>query len=47
MSSLKKRLKDVYFAERAILKALPELTKQATSEDLKAAFTEHVDQTQG
>ena len=40
-------LKDVYFAEKAILKALPKMTKQATSEDLKAAFTEHAEQTEG
>jgi ferritin-like metal-binding protein YciE len=40
-------LKDVYFAEKAILKALPKMTQQATSEDLKAAFTEHVEQTEG
>jgi ferritin-like metal-binding protein YciE len=40
-------LKDVYFAEKAILKALPKMTKQASSEDLKAAFTEHAEQTEG
>lgn len=40
-------LKDVYFAEKAILKALPKMTKQASSEDLKAAFTAHVEQTEG
>jgi ferritin-like metal-binding protein YciE len=40
-------LKDVYFAEKAILKALPKMTKQASSEDLKAAFTEHDEQTEG
>lgn len=40
-------LKDVYFAENAILKALPKMTKQATSKDLKAAFTEHAEQTEG
>ncbi|MFM9849119.1 MAG: ferritin-like domain-containing protein [Hyphomicrobiaceae bacterium] len=40
-------LKDVYFAENAILKALPKMAKQASSKDLKAAFTEHVEQTEG
>jgi ferritin-like metal-binding protein YciE len=40
-------LKDVYFAENAILKALPKMTQKATSKDLKAAFTEHVEQTEG
>ena len=28
-------LKDIYFAERQILKALPKMAKAATSEDLK------------
>ena len=40
-------LKDVYFAENAILKALPKMASKATHEDLKAAFTEHVEQTKG
>ncbi len=34
-------LKNVYFADNAILKALPKMTKQASSKDSKAAFTEH------
>ena len=33
-------LKDVYFAENAIIKALPKMAKKAQSEDLKAAFEE-------
>lgn len=40
-------LKDVYFAENAILKALPKMTKQASSKALKAAFTDHAEQTEG
>ena len=40
-------LKDVYFAENAILKALPKMAAKASHEDLKAAFTEHLEQTKG
>ena len=31
-------LKDIYFAERQILKTLPKLAKAAKSEELKTAF---------
>ena len=40
-------LKDVYFAENAIIKALPKMAQKAKSEDLKAAFEEHLEQTKG
>ena len=40
-------LKDLYSAENQILKALPKMAKAATNEDLKAAFLEHAEQTQG
>jgi ferritin-like metal-binding protein YciE len=40
-------LKDIYFAEKKILTALPKMAKAAQNEDLKAAFTEHREQTQG
>jgi ferritin-like metal-binding protein YciE len=40
-------LKDVYFAENAILKALPKMAGKAKSKDLKAAFTEHAKETEG
>ena len=40
-------LKDVYFAENAILKALPKMSKKATSKDLQQAFTDHLDETKG
>ena len=39
-------LKDVYFAENAILKALPKMAQKASSEELKEAFTEHAEETQ-
>lgn len=38
-------LKDVYFAENAILKALPKMAEKATNAELKEAFSEHVRQT--
>lgn len=39
-------LKDVYFAERKILTALPKMAKAAQSPELKAAFQKHHSQTQ-
>jgi len=39
-------LKDVYFAENAILKALPKMAKKAKSDELKSAFTEHAEETE-
>ncbi len=35
-------LKDVYYAEKAIIKALPKMQKAATSDKLKAAFEDHL-----
>jgi ferritin-like metal-binding protein YciE len=40
-------LKDIYYAEKAILKALPKMAKKASSEDLAAAFETHKDETEG
>jgi len=40
-------LKDVYFAENEILKALPIMAKKATSKDLQKAFTNHAEETKG
>jgi ferritin-like metal-binding protein YciE len=40
-------LRDIYYAEKAILKALPKMAKKASSEDLSAAFEEHRQQTEG
>ncbi len=39
-------LRDIYYAEKAILKNLPKMAKKASSEDLAAAFDSHVDQTE-
>ena len=40
-------LKDIYYAERKILKALPKMKRAAQSEDLKKAFEKHHEQTEG
>jgi ferritin-like metal-binding protein YciE len=39
-------LKDIYFAEKKILAALPKMAKAAQSEDLKAAFEKHEAETE-
>ena len=39
------QLKDTYFAENAILKALPKMAKAARSEELRGAFAVHVEET--
>jgi ferritin-like metal-binding protein YciE len=40
-------LKDIYFAEKKILVALPKMAKAAQSRDLAAAFEKHKKQTEG
>ena len=40
-------LKDIYYAERTILKALPKMARAAQSPDLKQAFEKHKEETQG
>lgn len=40
-------LKDIYFAEKHILKALPKMAKAAQSGELRAAFEKHEMQTEG
>ncbi len=39
-------LKDIYWAEKHLLKALPKMAKAATSDTLRKAFTEHLAATQ-
>ncbi|TKA96318.1 ferritin-like domain-containing protein [Cereibacter changlensis] len=41
------QLKDVYYAERKILKALPKMARGAQSAELKAAFEKHKGETEG
>ena len=40
-------LKDIFYAENKILKALPKMAKAAQSEELKAAFEKHLKETEG
>lgn len=40
-------LRDVYYAEKQIAKALPGMAKKADSPDLRNAFTQHEAETQG
>jgi len=40
-------LKDIYYAEKQILRALPKMARNAQSEDLKNAFKTHQEQTEG
>ena len=40
-------LKDIYSAENQIIKALPKMEKAASSPQLKAGFSEHLQQTKG
>lgn len=40
-------LKDIYYAEKQIYKALPKMAKAASSPQLKAAFEKHYDETEG
>ncbi len=40
-------LKDIYYAENKIVKALPKMAKAAQSDELKAAFEKHLKQTEG
>jgi ferritin-like metal-binding protein YciE len=39
-------LKDIYFAEKKILSALPKMAKAAQSDDLRAAFEKHERETE-
>lgn len=41
------QLKDIYYAEKHIVKAIPKMMKKATSPRLKAGFEKHLDETEG
>ena len=51
MESLKElyidELKDLYSAEKQLVKALPKMAKNATNPELKDAFTTHLQETEG
>src|SRR5271167_4618335 len=40
-------LRDIYNAENQLVKALPQMAKAATSDDLRTGFEEHLEQTKG
>jgi len=40
-------LKDIYFAEKTLVKALPRMAKAADSDDLREAFEHHLKETEG
>ncbi|SFE54182.1 YciE/YciF ferroxidase family protein [Roseivivax sediminis] len=39
-------LRDIYYAEKQILKTLPKMARKATDDDLRAAFEEHQEETE-
>ena len=51
MESLKElyieELKDLYSAEKQLVKALPKMAKNATNPELQQAFTQHLEETEG
>jgi ferritin-like metal-binding protein YciE len=40
-------LKDIYYAEKQILKSLPKMARNAESDELRQAFEKHREQTEG
>jgi ferritin-like metal-binding protein YciE len=40
-------IKDIYYAEKQIVKTLPKMAKAATAPELKAGFEQHAEETQG
>jgi ferritin-like metal-binding protein YciE len=40
-------LKDIYFAEKQVLRALPKMVKSASSQELSQAFEKHREETEG
>lgn len=40
-------LKDIYYAEKQIVKTLPKMAKAAQSAELKAGFEQHLEESQG
>lgn len=47
MKLFEDQLKDIYWAENALVKAMPKMIKNATSEDLTKALTSHLEETKG
>jgi len=46
MQLFEDELKDIYWAEKALTKAIPKMIKNATSQDLIEALTSHLDETE-
>lgn len=40
-------LKDMYYAEKQIVKTLPKMAEKASSDDLREAFESHLEETEG
>jgi ferritin-like metal-binding protein YciE len=40
-------LKDIYYAEKQIVKALPKMAKAAQSDELKSGFEQHLEESEG
>lgn len=40
-------LKDIYWAEKLLVKTLPKMARAATSEELRKSFTDHLEATKG
>lgn len=47
MKLFEDELKDIYWAEKALVKALPKMIKNATSEELAEALSAHLTETEG
>jgi ferritin-like metal-binding protein YciE len=47
MKLFEDELKDIYWAEKALTKALPKMVKNATNEDLITALENHLEETEG
>jgi ferritin-like metal-binding protein YciE len=47
MKLFEDELKDIYWAEKALLKAIPKMVKNATSEELTDALENHLKETEG
>ncbi|GAA0878380.1 ferritin-like domain-containing protein [Algoriphagus jejuensis] len=45
MKLFENELKDIYWAEKALVKSLPKMKKNATSEDLSEAISAHLEET--
>ena len=47
MKLFEDELKDIYWAEKALTKAIPKMIKNATSQELIDALTNHLSETEG